>query len=140
MRDYVCVQVKLPSGIIDEVNSLQDKVHATVSTCKYRLIVKCEWTETMCASRCMEDALSTMWKNSTTHLNDYNVSTRSNMVQAFKKELHKIRLQNKVSNNCLLGSTCTINLPFQVESDMTVCEPNWDRTVGSVNLYVVIKK
>jgi hypothetical protein len=67
-------------------------------------------------------------------------STVSNMVQLFKKEIYKIRIQNKVCKNCLLGSTCTIDLPFQVESDMVNCEPNWDRTTGSINLYIVFKK
>jgi hypothetical protein len=139
LRDYVCVQVNLPSGICDKVHGLQDKVQATISACKTRLIVVCEWPETMCHSKCVEDALSCVWNDSTSR-DGHSASTVSNMVQAFKKELHKIRVQNKVSKNCMLGSTCSIDLPFQVESDMVVCEPNWDRTVGSVTLYTVMKK
>jgi hypothetical protein len=45
-----------------------------------------------------------------------------------------------MGQNSLLGSTCSIDLPFQVESEMVMCTPNWDRTIGSINLYVVLKK
>jgi hypothetical protein len=30
LRDYVCIQVNLPSGICDKLHGLQDKVQATV--------------------------------------------------------------------------------------------------------------
>jgi hypothetical protein len=138
LRDYVCIQMNLPSGICSPNGVLSDKVEATVSSCKTRLIVLVEWPETLSSSACMEDALSSTW--GATGRDASNGSTVGNMIQAFKKEIHKIRTQNKVSKNCLLGSTCTIDLPFQVETDMVVCEPNWERTIGSINLYVVLKK
>jgi hypothetical protein len=67
-------------------------------------------------------------------------STVGNMVQAFKGKLHKICVANKVGIHSFLGSTMTLDLPFLVESDMVVCEPNWDQEIGSVVLYVVLKK
>jgi hypothetical protein len=139
LREYVCVQINLPSGICHKVHGVQDRVEATVSTCKNKLIVACEWPETMCSSRCMQDALSGMCNNSTGNSSSYG-STMSNMIQAFRQEIHKIRVQNKISKNCTLGSTCTVDLPFTVETDMVICAPNWDKTIGSVNLYVVLKK
>jgi hypothetical protein len=139
LRDYVCVQMNVPSGLCDPVTGLQDKVEVSVSQCKIKLIVACEWPETLMSSACMEDALSGTWSESRERSRN-NGCTVSNMLQAFKKELHKVRTQNKLGKNCALGSTCTIDLPFQVESDMVVCEPNWDASIGSVNLYVVLKK
>jgi hypothetical protein len=138
LREFVCIQINLPSGICHKVLGLQDRVEATVSSCKNKLIVACEWPETMCSSVCMQDALSSMCNNSTGNSN-YG-STIGNMIQSFRQQIHKIRVQNKVSKNCMLGSTCTVDLPFTVESDMVVCAPNWDKTIGSVNLYVVLKK
>jgi hypothetical protein len=87
----------------------------------------------------MEDALCSTWRNMPGGTKGYG-STIGNLVQTFKKELHKIRSQNKIVKNSLLGSTCTIDLPFSVETDMVVCEPVCDETIGSVVLYVVLKK
>jgi hypothetical protein len=140
LRDYVCVQINLPSGLCDEVHGLHDRVEATVSSCKNKLIVMCEWPETLTRSVCMEDALAGLWNENTNTGRGYSGSTVSNMVLAFKKEIHKIRVQNKLGKNSLLGGTCHIDLPFPVESDMVFCEPSWDKTIGSVNLYVVLKR
>jgi hypothetical protein len=143
LRDYVCIQMNIPSGLCTPEGGLADKVEATVSTCKTRLIVVMEWPETLTTCRCMEDALSGTWTTSTGstfNMHSTSGSTVGNMVQAFKKELHKIRLQNKVGMKSLLGSKCTIDLPFQVESDMVVCQPNMEQEIGSVNLYIVLKK
>lgn len=39
-----------------------------------------------------------------------------------------------------LGGTPAINLPFRVDPNMVLCEIDLDKAVGSVNLYMVLKK
>jgi hypothetical protein len=40
----------------------------------------------------------------------------------------------------MLGATCTIDLPFNLEAELVVCKTTWDCLIHSVNLYVVLKK
>jgi hypothetical protein len=49
-------------------------------------------------------------------------------------------MQNQLSSTSNLGGTATILLPFQVEPEMVICEPNLESGTCSVNLYVVLKK
>jgi hypothetical protein len=141
LRDHVCIMVSMPSGLLDK-NGLDGKVDATVSTCRKQLSIAVEWPESITRARCMQDALSVTW-NASVHdgTTSFGVaSTVSNILQAFEKELRKIRIQNKVTANNMLGSTVVVDLPFEVESDMVLCQPNLDRKFGSVILYVVLKK
>jgi hypothetical protein len=141
LRDHVCLMVSMPSGLLDR-NGLDGKVDATVSTCKRVLEIACEWPESMTKARCMQDALSVQWNanGSTAPIGIGVANTVSNILQAFEKELRKIRIQNKVTANDMLGSTVKIPLPFEVESDMVLCQPNLERKYISVILYVVLKK
>jgi hypothetical protein len=141
LRDYVCITVNLPSGVCDHKYGLEGKVDSKLSSCCTKLNVACEWPATMVTSTCMEVALSTEWNtNDSSSRGNGMASTLSNIIQAFEKELYKMRLKNRVGESNMLGGTATIHLPFRVEPDMVLCSPNLDRAVGSVNLYVVLKK
>jgi hypothetical protein len=141
LRDHVCVMVSMPSGLLDK-HGLDGKVDATVSTCKHKLDIACEWPEAITKASCMQDALSVQWStyDGQCSVRSGSASTVSNILQAFEKELRKVHIQNKVTANNMLGSTVKINLPFEVESDMVLCQPNLDRKYGSVILYIVLKK
>jgi hypothetical protein len=142
LRDYVCITINIPSGLVHKHYGLEGKVDATVSACKTKLEVACEWPETMTTATCLEDALSVEWNsygdNGTQGMGMAN--TVSNILQAFEKELLKVRQQNKVTTNLMLGATAIIILPFQVETEPVLCQPNLDRKMGSCNLYVVLKR
>jgi hypothetical protein len=141
LRDYVCITVNLPSGVCDHQYGLDGKLDSKLSSCCTKLTVAVEWPATMVTSTCMEEALSVEWNAKGASSRGGGVaSTVSNILQAFEKELYKMRLKNRVGDNNMLGGTATIQLPFRVEPDMVLCEPNLDRAVGSVNLYVVLKK
>jgi hypothetical protein len=142
LREYVCVTVNLPSGLCREDTGLEGRVEAHVSPCRTKLLVTCEWPETMTDSVCMEQALSVRWKQSRKSRggNSEETGTVFNILHAFDLQLHKIRTQNQLASTSNLGGTATIVLPFQVEPEMVLCETNLDQTIFSVNLYVVLKK
>jgi hypothetical protein len=143
LRSYVCVTINIPSGLCSKSTGLENVVDAKVSACRNKLEIACSWPETLTAPTCMENALSVMWSQHS-HTGRQAVagvgSTVSNILLAFELELHKIRKQNKVSTNNMLGATAYIDLPFNVEAELLVCETTWDRLIHSVNLYVVLKK
>jgi hypothetical protein len=138
-----CCTINIPSGVMHRKYGLEGKVEAKVSTCCSKLTIACEWPESMVVASCLQECLSTEWDTTCTS----NIaakfgtsSTVSNILLAFESELHKLRTKNKVSNSTMLGSTCTIILPYMVEREMVLCSPNYDPDVGSVNLYIVLKK
>jgi hypothetical protein len=140
LRDYVCITINLPSGVCDNQYGLDGKLDSKLSSCCTKLEVACEWPTTMVTSTCMEEALSTEWNTQEKSSRGSGMaSTVSNILQAFEKELYKMKLKNRVGDS-MLGGTATINLPFRVEPYMVLCEPLLDRAVGSVNLYIVLKK
>jgi hypothetical protein len=142
LREYVCITVNIPSGLCREDTGLDNSVDVQVSHCRTKLLVTCEWTESMTASQCLEQALAVRWKQSrkSTGGSCNQTGTVFNILHAFDLQLHKIRTQNLLPSSSNLGATATINLPFQVEPEMVVCETHLDDTIYSVNLYVVLKK
>jgi hypothetical protein len=144
LRSYLCCTVNIPSGVMHRKYGLEGKVEAKVSTCCTKLTIACEWPESMVVASCLQECLSTEWDTAGTSTNIATKfgtsSTVSNILLAFESELHKLRTKNKVSNSTMLGSTCTIILPYMVEREMVLCSPNLDPDVGSVNLYIVLKK
>jgi hypothetical protein len=140
LRSYVCVTINIPSGLCSKSTGLENVVEAKVSAGRNKLEIACLWPETLTAPTCMENTLSVMWSQQC-HTGRPVVagvgSTVSNILLAFELELHKIHKQNKVSTNNMLGSTAYIDLPFNVEAKLLVCETTWDRLIHSVNLYAV---
>jgi hypothetical protein len=139
---YVCVTMNIPSGLCRDDTGLDGVLDVSVSPCCTRLLVACEWPESMTASRCMEQALVVRWKQSRNPNGSScnQTGTVFNILHAFDLQLHKIRTQNLQSSTSNLGGTASIVLPFQVEPETVVCEPTLDETTCSVNLYVVLKK
>jgi hypothetical protein len=82
----------------------------------------------------MEDVLPSGWDKR------IDACTKYNILQAFDKELHGVRITNKVSTNNILVSTAIINLPFKVDQEMTMCQPNLEYSTWSVNLFIVVKR
>jgi hypothetical protein len=142
LREYVCVTVNIPSGLCREQVGLDGLVDVQVSACRTKLLIACEWPESMTMSSCMENALSVRWKQRGNSKGGScnQTGTVFNILHAFDLQLHKIRTQNLQSSSSNLGGTATIVLPFQVEPEMVVCETNIEETICSVNLYVVMKK
>jgi hypothetical protein len=139
--DHVCVSINIPSGLCNNQDGLEGKVDASVVPCGTMLVLACEWPETLTTANCMEDALSVQWDEQDSKKRKCKgSSTVSNILHAFAKELHKIWVQNKCTQNSMLGAKATIELPFQVEPEMVLCEPCLDISKGSVTLYVVCKK
>jgi hypothetical protein len=131
LRDHVCVSINIPSGLCDKQYGLEGKVDASVAPCGTKLVLACEWPETLTTAHCMEDELSEQWEQE----GKYNgLSTVSNILHSFAKELHKIRVQNKCTQNSMLGAKASIELPFQVEPEMVLCEPCLAISQGSVTL------
>jgi hypothetical protein len=145
-RSYLCITINIPSGVADEKYGLEGKLEAMVSPCCAKLTVACEWPTTLVDSSSLQDALSTEFQG--TGGNGFGEvegragtsSTISNILLAFETELQKIRTKNKVRSSYMLGSTCSINLPYPVERNRVYCTPKLDPSVESVNLYVVLKK
>jgi hypothetical protein len=143
LRSYLCLTINIPSGVCHSKWGLEGKVEAKVTTCCGKLTVACEWPETMVMATCLQDCLSTEWDTN----NNNNIATQlgtsstvSNILLAFETELHKMRTKNRVTSSTMLGATCTIPLPYLVERQMVLCAPNLDPDVGSVNLYIVLRK
>jgi hypothetical protein len=140
---YVCCTINIPSGLCSKYTGLENKVDVKVSSCGNKLELECSWPETLTVATGVENALSVMWNQ---QVQDGTPTicgvgnTVANMLLAFELQLHKLRRQNLVSTNNMLGATCTIDLPFNVEAELVVCETTWDRLIHSVNLYVVLKK
>jgi hypothetical protein len=115
LRAHVCVSVNIPCGLCDKQYGLEGKIEATsVALCGTKLLLACEWPETVTTAHCIEDALSVQWslmeknkRKSTT-----SASTVANILHAFQKELHKIRVANKCTRNNSIGAKATIDLPF----------------------------
>jgi hypothetical protein len=142
LRDHMCVSVNMPRGLCDKQFSLEGKVEAIVAPCGTKLLIACEWTETLTTAHCMEDALSVQWSLMEKNKCKFaaSASTVANILHAFQKELHKICVASKCTSNNSLGAKATIELPFQVEPEMVLCEPCLDSHHGSVTLYVVVWK
>jgi hypothetical protein len=142
LREYVCVTVNIPSGLCRGETGLEGVVDVQLAPCRTKLLVACEWPQSMTDSTCMEQALSVRWKQSRKSRggNCNQTGTVFNILHAFDLQLHKIRTQNLLGSSSNLGGTATIVLPFQVEHEMVVCETNLDETICSVNVYVVLKK
>jgi hypothetical protein len=121
---------------------LEDKLDSKLSNfCTKLTMAYCSWPVTMASSTCMEEALSTDCNTQGNANRSSGVaSTDTNILQAFENKLYKMRLKTRVGGSNMLGGTATINLPVRVELDILLCKPNLDRPVGSVNLYVVLKK
>jgi hypothetical protein len=135
LREYVWVTVNIPSGLCHRKYGLQDKVEANVSSCGTKIIVACEWPSTLVDSSSISDLLTSnigmVFGSATDNCTKYNI------LQAFDKELCNIRVANKISTNNMLGSTAVLNLPFRVDQEMCLCQPNLDYKSGSINLNIV---
>jgi hypothetical protein len=142
LQSYVCCSINIPSGVSDKRYGLEGKVECKVSTCGTKLTLTCEWPATWTTASCLQDALSQEWNAETSSMHGrFNTSsTVSNILLACQEELFKLQLKNKVSSDNMSGSNCTIDLAYQVEQKMVLCSPVVDCIVGSVNLYVVLKK
>jgi hypothetical protein len=146
VKSYLCITVNIPSGVADDKYGLEGKLEAKVTPCCTKLAVACEWPSTLVDSTSLQDALSTEFRGTGgtrfggLHGRVGTSSTVSNILLAFETEMQKIPTKNKVSHSYMLGSTCTINLPYLVERKMVLCTPNLDPSVESVNLYIVLHK
>jgi hypothetical protein len=105
LREFVCVIVNIPSGLRRDKPGLEGVVDVQLSPCRNKLLVACEWPQSMTDSIC-----------------------------TFDLQLQKIHTQNLLGSSSNLVLAAAIVLPFQVEQEMVVCETNLDKTICSVNI------
>ena len=136
MLEHCLVIINLPSGVA--AGGLEGKLSSTVSSCGTKLIIQCEWPQSLSDV----DALKAAIKDDVIHKEGRRVGseTMHGIVSAFKLELQRIREQIGFKESQCLGATTVIELPFEVDSIPWLSTTSCDSTTESYTVYIILRK